>query len=656
MTLIVYITYDNLQNIEAQRSLPIGVIEVETTNWTKTREPNEISDNEKQLNSYSVVSAFNKNISPNCVESIKDLYNSKDWRLKSIKDVSIDDEEKIETEEMSSYAEEEDKTSEEIKSQEETNVEQITNNNEEKASNKENANNLTVDSQNITGNKVLRTIIQSEKGINPLKYDIDVLYEYLKSDKTVNWDERDTIKWDLYTEVDDQISSIEWRMLSAKVNITDEQMKILKSKNAIAVFGIPADNKYGFELILPYNDLISIFVNKSITNINYQNRPTYERKCYLNDTFIKYKATSIDKCYNKDYHTSLSNHTDKHHIDTGLLNEENLDLMDLDISSKLILGENTIDILIGNFITNENLVNNSCGFSKINLYIIEKPQVNVNVQFYKYKNGEIVYFGNDYLPKVGEKVFLRIDIENNSDKIALDNLDLDMKLVSNDNKILNSLLKINNGNIIYNQQDIASRTRCYLNGDFSTECTIQELENLDAGKKITIMSDEINYNVKLRDCIDNYVYIEYTVKGNYIRDDLPYAKLKKYYSQTNDKRIKILVSNQIGILHIECIAEEDQDTSFLLNISNNKYFANLSIKPGQTYKVNNLSIREDYYVKLILPQNYEVVSTDTYSNSIQNKIIVNTNNYEKTIQIKLKKKNNPYFYKNIQSQINLSFK
>ena len=38
VTIIVFVTYDNLQKIEAQRNLPVGVTEVEISDWTKTRE------------------------------------------------------------------------------------------------------------------------------------------------------------------------------------------------------------------------------------------------------------------------------------------------------------------------------------------------------------------------------------------------------------------------------------------------------------------------------------------------------------------------------------------------------------------------------------------------------------------------------------------
>ena len=62
--------------------------------------------------------------------------------------------------------------------------------------------------------------------------------------------------------------------------------------------------------------------------------------------------------------------------------------MEMDLEEKLVMGKNTIDILIGNFITSDSLKNNSCGFSKINLYIIEMPQMEISMKLYKYKIGK----------------------------------------------------------------------------------------------------------------------------------------------------------------------------------------------------------------------------------------------------------------------------
>ena len=57
-----------------------------------------------------------------------------------------------------------------------------------------------------------------------------------------------------------------------------------------------------------------------------------------------------------------------------------------------------------------------------------------------------------------------------------------------------------------------------------------------------------------------------------------------------------------------------------------------------------------------MPQDYEVVNSTTSKRSIQNKIFLNQQsieNYTGNIEIQLKKKNNPYFYKNKQGKINI---
>ena len=59
------------------------------------------------------------------------------------------------------------------------------------------------------------------------------------------------------------------------------------------------------------------------------------------------------------------------------------ELTPLDLRNWLRKDKNNIDILIGNYITNSNQKNISCGFSKINLYIIEMPKIDVTMKHYK---------------------------------------------------------------------------------------------------------------------------------------------------------------------------------------------------------------------------------------------------------------------------------
>lgn len=626
MTVFVFITYDNLQNIQAERNLPLGVTEIELTNWTKTREPEEIGDGEKKMNSHSDRVELNEGISSEEVESIDGLYkrekeDSKYYlKLRAIKDVS------------SSTNESEDKSENEV-----------------------------------SGNKVLRTIVNSGLEKDLISYSINDLYGYLKSDRPIKWDNEGKITWDLHTCVDpkNEVSSIEWRMLSASFKIEFEQKKLLEEGKAYAVLGIPADNKYGFELIMPYNDLASVFLNQKTTNINFETRHVLKKQ-RLNSTDIEYKNDIFYTCSSKNYHNSLSQHTDGYHVDMRTLSESAGKIkgspLEMDLKEKLNIGENTIDILIGNFITSDNLKNNSCGFSKINLYIIEKPQMDISMKLYKYKNGQVVYFDEDYCPTKGDKVYVRIDIQNNSKIYTLKNINF-RKLngmildpsTSKYIKINGSIdLDISPDSFIYNGNTITDDIRCYKNGDTSEEYDINALKSLESGGKLTIMSDSLKYIVSNTDIINNGVICVGSVRCNYIQDDLEFLNV--------EKDMKIPISKECGILNIKCTIQNDSQDSnneeeFLMSISSDKGFTNLSISPGNTYTVKNLNIDEWQYINLVAPQDYEVIDTTTYSSSIQNKIFLkqqSIENYTGNIEIKLKKKNNPYFYKNKQGKININ--
>ena len=632
MTVFVFITYDNIQNIQAERNLPLGVTEIELTNWTKTREPEEIGDGEKKMNSHSERAELNEGISSEEVESIDGLYKNvkedgKNYlKLRTIKDVSSSSE--------------------------------IT----------ENVNVDTDKSESeVSGNKVLRTMINSGNDTQLISYSVDDLYGYLQSDKPIKWDNEGKITWDLHTCVDTQgnLNSIEWRMLSASFEITDKQIRLLQDGNAYAVLGIPADNKYGFELIMPYNDLASVFLNQKTTNINFETRHVLKKQ-RLNSTDIEYKNDIFYTCSSKNYHNSLSQHTDGYHVDMRTLSESAGKIkgspLEMDLKEKLNIGENTIDILIGNFITSDNLKNNSCGFSKINLYIIEKPQMDISMKLYKYKNGQVVYFDEDYCPTKGDKVYVRIDIQNNSKIYTLKNINF-RKLngmildpsTSKYIKINGSIdLDISPDSFIYNGNTITDDIRCYKNGDTSEEYDINALKSLESGGKLTIMSDSLKYIVSNTDIINNGVICVGSVRCNYIQDDLEFLNV--------EKDMKIPISKECGILNIKCTIQNDSQDSnneeeFLMSISSDKGFTNLSISPGNTYTVKNLNIDEWQYINLVAPQDYEVIDTTTYSSSIQNKIFLkqqSIKNYTGNIEIKLKKKNNPYFYKNKQGKININ--
>ncbi len=668
----------NAINIQAQQNLPEGVSKIEIYDWTRTREPTEISNGEKKLNSYSTLSGFNKGISDDEIAKIDELYDAKlnlrsislvsesesakeDSEVKSVENKSVKEESVVKNVENElEQADTEDELVQvdiEASEAEKESVQTDTNIEEESVQAEENA-----PDKSIKGGKVLRTVANYES--STLRYNINSLREYLKSNQSVVWHD-DKITWDLYTRVNENEPAIEWRLFSAKFNLTSEQLNMIKNSKSIEtqmVLGISADNQYGFELMIPFNDIINVFINDKITSINYANRNAVS-KYYFNDTLITYKYPLSSKCPSLDYHNSLSSHTGNSHLDTTGLNES--DFLDTRIRENLKIGENNIDFLIGNIIDDENLLSTSNGFSKVNLYIIENPKVDIKTTFYTYHNGEIVYYNKDYLPKNGESVYMRIDIENNSDKIDVENLDLIMN-VSRTNQIKVSAQKVTlDGKSI----DV----RCYINEDFSTEgYSISRLKNLNTGEKISIMSDDLKYTVTSNDCKTEYVYLVCNLKMNYITDKLKYSMWKNWESKagvTNDTRIKIPVSKLLGSFTISLEVEDEdivevstlndnsslENQAFLLNLVSSEDFVNMYILPGKTYKVEDVCLNLDYKINFVLPQNYEIVDTSSYSNSGSNLARVQSENTSKNIEIKIKKKKGSYFYKNDQKKITVDF-
>lgn len=611
MTVFVFITYDNLQNIQAERSLPLGVTEIELTNWTKTREPEEIGDGEKKLNSHSDRAGLNEGISADDVESIDGLYKNGIGYLNL------------------------------------TNINHVTS-----SSNK--SDNVDEDieqsTRKVTGNKVLRAFLNSRSSSQLINYDIEDLYGYLESDKPINWDDEGKITWNLHTCVDpnNKINSVELRMLSASFNIKPEQIRLIQDSKAYAVLGVPADNEYGFEPIMPYNDMVSVFLNGISTSINYECRPVMN-SCKLSNNLINYKIMKNKYCWDEAYHQSLSSHTDGHHIHMDTLYGENEgDLASLNLRNWLRIGENKIDILIGNYITNASQKNTSCGFSKINLYIIEKPQIDITMKLYKYKNGQVVYFDEDYRPTKGDDVYVRIDIKNISDNYTLKNINFaSLNSLNRDNIIV----QMSPNSFIYNGNIITDDIRCYINEDFDKEYKIDALNSLQPRGVLTIMSNSMKYTVGDTDIKYKQIRLSGNLSVNYIRDEFKFVSAEKI--------ITAPISDEGGILKIECSVENDDGLSgenFLVNVESDKDFSNLSIKPGKTYMLKNLSINDSYCINLVVPQDYEVVDSDTYQSSSQNKINLSqmeAENYICNIEIKLKKKNNPYFYKNKQGKINI---
>ena len=166
------------------------------------------------------------------------------------------------------------------------------------------------------------------------------------------------------------------------------------------------------------------------------------------------------------------------------------------------------------------------------------------------------------------------------------------------------------------------------------------------------MSDKMKYTVGDTNIKYKQIRLSGNISVNYIRDEFKFISAEKI--------ITAPISDEGGILEIKCSVENDDglsEESFLINVESDKDFSNLSIKPGETYMLKNLSINDSYYINLVVPQDYEIVDSETYQGSSQNKINLSqmeAQNYTGKIEIQLKKKNNPYFYKNKQGKININ--
>lgn len=727
----------------------MGVTEIEMTNWTKTREPDEIEDGEKKLNSYYKLAEFNHNILESDVESITDLYEETTGKLREINNLSSNNLQSLSVQQsvatnlsldnlngnydnyqgtsnvnISTSDDNIGVKNEDLNVNDDNYVNSVDNNDNNINSNDNNINNndigtdddvnnfsnsndsyvnyvgdsnvdddienddtndeITDEKLQVKGNKVLRTCFNLEGFGGSINYTTTALSGYLKSDRAINWDKQNKVTWDLCTSYDSEkkVNSVEWRMLSAKVNISQEQKKLLNEKSAFAVFGIPTDNETGFELIMPCNDVVSVFVNELNTNINYHNRMGGV-KYKLNNNLVNFKSmiNSDNECLDKTYHEELSDHTDGYHVDMANLNKyiassslSSRETIELDLKKYLTVGTNYIDILVGNYIVDENYINKSCGFSKLNLYIIEKPKIDIQMMFYKYKNGERVFFDDSYRPKKDEEVFVRFDIINISENLDFSNISVE-RLLESANKKTNIKFKANENSAFYGNTDITNSLRCYLNEDFSKEYNLEILQNLEVGQKITLMSDDMVYTILDDEAKSGHVLSYLNVSASYINNKLKFV--------SDEKTMRACVSQDFGALKIKCSIEDESDEllsddtsnindasninnsnnindasdarNFLVNVNSDEDFSNLYIKSGQTYTLENLNISDCYYINLVLPQDYEVVDSDTYSNSSQNKVCLSaSNNYTQTIEIKLKKKGNQYFYKNKQGEVKIN--
>ena len=579
----------NLVYVKKSDALPTGVDRVEIGNWTKTREINEIKGEEKKLNSerFDNIRNINFEDSLSQIEEFTNLYTSTSKSMRTVKQVN-DDSKNI-----------------------------------------------------IKENKVLRTRVRTFEPIYSFTY--DTIKTWIGSEESPTWGEgylgSKIITWPCYVEVlkydINGVAPIEWRMLEGEFKLNKEQLEAIKLKKVQPVIGIESEE--GDQLILPFCDLLSIFINGEITDINY--RASSEPYKFKIDKVIgNYSLVNLmenNKYCNKEMDNKLSQHTRNKHIDCNILTKtisDNYYKMVGDVSQyiKPEISDYKISLLIGQLgRMGEGILNYNGGISKITLFLIENPKFNVNIKPYTINdNGKKLYINSDYKFSYNEKILFDVEIINESSSYDYSNLDLRIDLIKElkeGSAKIRDVFQFNKSTAKYNDTSIKDNVNVYVNDD-NTPCSINELSNLDKGDKLTISSNKLAYTVTEYNALKEQIDYDYTLQVNYLNDHI-------FYKYTNTNRLQAnLIEGRLTVT----VNGNDEDY-FYLKLKGEDNSANIKVKSNEPYTVLNLDYDKEYELSLINSLSYKSVSS-------QNFVLKNASGYNtKSITINANTKPNNYF-------------
>lgn len=579
----------NLVYVKKINALPTGVDRVEIGNWTKTREINEIKADEKKLNSEEFTNIKNINFDDtlNQLEVFNNLYTTANKSMREVKDINISSE----------------------------NV--------------------------INGNKVLRTRVRTFEPFYSFNY--DTIKTWIGSDISPTWGNgylgSKIITWPCYVEVlkydINGEAPIEWRMLEGEFKLNKEQLELIKSKKVQPVIGI--ESKDGNHLILPFCDLLNVFINGEITDINYRAlSETYKFK--IGSSIGNYNLTNIadnNKYCNKDMDNNLSQHTRNKHIDCNILKptiSDNYYKMVGDISQyiKPEVSDYKISLLIGQLgRMGDDVLNYNGGISKITLFLIENPKFNVSIKPYTINDsGKKLYISSDYKFSYNEKILFDIEIINESSGYNYSNLDLRIDLIKeikDGGMKVSDILQLNKSTVKYNNTSIKNNVSLYLNDD-NTPCSISELANLNQGDKLTISSNKFIYTVTEYNALKEKIDYDYTLQLNYLNN-------YTFYKYTNTNRLQVKpIEGRLTV-----IVNGNEGDYFYLKLKGEDNSANIKVKSNEPYTVLNLDYDKEYELSLINSSSYKSVSSQSF-------VLKNASGYNsKSITINANTKPNNYF-------------
>ncbi|WMT83289.1 hypothetical protein [Terrisporobacter mayombei] len=582
----------NLVYINKIHALPQGVDRVEIGNWTKTREINEIKEDEKKLNSEDFKNIKNINFDDtlNPLEIFTNLYTPGD---KSMRTVNI----------VNSFKPE--------------------------------------DESKIKGNKVLRTRVRTFEPIYSFNY--NTIQTWLESSVSPIWKEgyleSKIITWPCYVEVLKYEltgeAPIEWRMLEGEFKLNKEQLELIKSKKVQPVIGIKS--KEDCHLILPFCDLLNVFINGEITDINYRaSSESYKYK--IDKTIGNYNLTNTaehSKYCNKEEDNILSQHTRNRHIDCNILKpttSDNYYKMVGDISQYIKSGvrDYKISLLIGQLgRMGEDVLNYNGGTSQISLFLIENPQFKFKIKPYLLnEDNEKEYIDSDYKFSYNEKVLFDVEIINESSAYDYNNLDIRMDLIKEIKEggaKVSDVLQINKSDAKYKGINIKDSVSLYLN-DEKSPCSIAKLSNLNKGDKLTISSYKFAYTVTEYNALKEKIDYDCILQLNYLNNHTLYK-----YTNTSRLQVKPLEGRLIVTVN------GDMENYFYLKLNGETNSSNIKVKSNKQYTICNLDYDKTYELSLINSSSYKPVSNQNFV--LKNAPGLNT----KSIIINTNVKSNNYF-------------
>ncbi len=494
----------------------------------------------------------------------------------------------------------------------------------------------------VTGDKILRTIFSNDN--STFYYTFSNLYSWIGSNKDVKWEEdsngSEFITWPNYNYYINSNNknerAIEWRMLEGKFKLTDEQMNLISSKKVQPVLGISTNFDKEFETIVPFGDIVNIFVNKKITRLNYVHSDV-PYKLNMDKQLVPYidtnKPENIKFC-DKESHKHATSYIGCKHIDLNALNRgrntyDNYYKMYGDISDEIIKYKNNrneyeVQVLVGQFSKDGNYNRDDYGgIGKLDLFLIENPQVEVNIKPYIFDNNKKAYKDPTYKFSYNEKVYYDIEIINKSTSYDFTNLDLNIDFLEGE-KVAETL-KINKEDVIYKGKSIKDNIKVYIN-DSEIPANLSDLSLLKQDDRIIISGENINHTVSEYEGIVEKINYKYSLEFNYIDDHFFYK-----YENTNNIGVNPL-KGRLTII----IDGKSQDEHYV-KISGQNNSANIKIKGNKPYTVFNLDYDTAYKVYLLDSCSYK--SIDQTSVTLNS----NLNSNKKTITLKPSPKSHKYF-------------